>query len=45
MRTRVVIEIVHPDDLDNVDEETITETFDEAGDMEWSVTIVSIEKV
>lgn len=45
MKTRVVIEVEHPDDLDNVDEDTIYETFVEAGDMSWSITIVSIEKI
>lgn len=42
MLTKVIILIEH-DDLDNVNEESIRETFDEAGDMDWKVTIMSVE--
>jgi hypothetical protein len=42
-KTTIVLKIEHPDDLDNVNEETIRETFDEAGDMSWIVTIVSVD--
>jgi len=45
MLKTIVLEIECPDDLDNVNEESIRETFDEAGDMDWKVTIVSIDQV
>lgn len=44
MKTRVVIEIEHPEDLDNVTECSIIEMFEEAGDMSWTVTVVSVER-
>lgn len=44
-RTRVVLVIEHPTDIDNVTEAAIIETFDDAGDMDWRVFVVSISPV
>lgn len=41
-RTKVVLVIEHPTDLDNVTEAAIMETFDESGDMDWKVSVESI---
>lgn len=41
-QTRIVLTIDHPDDLDNITAESITETFDEAGDVDWKVSVESI---
>ncbi len=45
MRTRVVIVIDHPDDVRNIDRESIEETFLEAGDVAWTAEVESIEIV
>ena len=45
MRTRVVVLIDHPDDVRNIDKESIEETFLEAGDVDWTAEVESIEIV
>jgi hypothetical protein len=45
VRTRVVVLIEHPDDVRNIDKESIEETFLEAGDVAWTTEVESIEIV
>ena len=45
MRTRVVVLIEHPDDVRNIDKESIEEAFLEAGDVAWTAEVESIEIV
>ncbi len=45
VKTRVVVVIDHPDDVRNIDKETIEETFLEAGDVAWTAEVESIEIV
>jgi hypothetical protein len=42
-KTTVVVEIEYSEDLRVIDVESITETFDEGGDMDWKVNVVSVE--
>lgn len=42
-KTRVVLVIERPTDLDNVTEASILDTFSEAGDIDWKVSVESIE--
>lgn len=43
-QTRIVLTIDHTNDLDNITTESIMETFDEAGDIGWTVEVISIER-
>ncbi len=45
MKTLVVVLIEHPDDVRNIDKESIEETFLEAGDVDWTAEVESIEIV
>lgn len=44
MKTRVVVIIDHQEDLRGITKEDIREVFYEAGDVDWTVEVVSVKE-